>query len=79
MVASCNTGAAEGINKDSYGWIIDYNLSSILQLFKHLYENPDEIKRKTLNTIDAIGVNSWEYRAQCIRAKLLSNNMEGEF
>lgn len=79
MVASCNTGAAEGISKDSYGWIIDYNLSSILQLFKHLYENPDEIKRKTLNTIDAIGVNSWEYRAQCISAKLLSNNMEGEF
>ena len=79
MIASYNTGAAEGINKDLYGWTVDYNLSSILQLLVHLYNNPDEIKAKTLTTIDAIAVNSWEYRARCICEKLLSDNMKGEF
>lgn len=78
MIVSRNTGAAEGVEKDSYGWTIDYDLSSIMRLFKYLYENPDEIKAKTLDTIDAIGVNTWDYRAKSISKKLLDNNMKGK-
>ena len=78
MIVSRNTGAAEGVEKDSYGWTIDYDLSSIMRLFKYLYENPDEIKAKTLDTIDAIGVNTWDYRAKSISKKLLDNSMKGK-
>ncbi len=70
MIVSRNTGAAEGIEKDSNGWIIDYDLNSIMELFQYLYENPDEIRSKTVNSISAIEVNSWEYRAKTIAEKL---------
>ena len=72
MIVSRNTGAAEGIEQYSNGWIIDYNLTSMIDLFKYLYENPEEIKDKTLKTIEAIEVNTWEYRAKSISEKLMN-------
>ncbi len=72
MIVSSNTGAAEGIDEYSNGWVIDYDLGSMIDLFKYLYENPEEIRDKTLKTIEAIKVNTWEYRAKSISEKLVN-------
>ena len=72
MIVSSNTGAAEGIDEYSNGWVIDYDLGSMIALFKYLYENPEDIRDKTLKTIEAIKVNTWEYRAKSISEKLVN-------
>ena len=70
IIASENTAIARMIKQFNIGWVIDFSLKEMYEIFEYLKDNPHEIKEKTTNTIDIAQNNTWQKRAEKVAKEL---------
>lgn len=63
IIANSRTVAANFIEKEDIGWIVDYDHENIKKLLLKLSKNKDSIKHKTERVISIVKENTWESRA----------------
>lgn len=70
IIASNNTAVSQIVKKEKIGWVIDYSVEEMNELFERLIKNVGEIKEKTKNVINASRNNTWKKRAERVAEDL---------
>jgi glycosyltransferase involved in cell wall biosynthesis len=59
IIVAKNTGLSSIVEKYNFGWVIDYNTESLLEVLNEIIHNPHVLETKSNNTRNAYEIYNW--------------------